>query len=266
MTRWLHITLLSCVVSACTWLPCAQATHVAPTHDATSTSSQTAVTTPSYTHTRGVTCPNPVAITGVIWQDGTPATLSGVTYGGNAMTSLCTPGAGCTGNAMELDAGPAFNSLWIYKNPSSGGATVQATFSEVVNGVTIHTSTFCNVDQTTSTGTLAGAEGGATTASVVVTSAIGDLVTDSLAGNADGGANASYTVGAGQTEQANFSVSGNHRHMASTEPGASTVTMSWTLSVAKTWGILGVALKPAADVGGPSCTGGQLMLGVGGSC
>lgn len=224
-------------------------------HDATSTSQQVNVTTPSYTHTRGAVCGNPVAVTTVTFQDSTPGTISGVTYGGAAMTSLCGAGQGCTNNARQATGSNIFSSMWIYKNPSSGGATVQATFSESMNSVILSTSTYCGVDQTTPTGTFTSATDSNSPVTVNVTSAAGELVVDGV-----GGADVTYTVGAGQTERSNLQDAGNHDHMSSDEPGAASVTMSWTQSASHYWATIAGPLKPAAST---STARTLMLLGVG---
>lgn len=221
-------------------------------HDASSSSSQSNVTTPSYTHTRGAVCANPVAIIRVTSQDSTPGTLNSVTYGGNSATIL----SGTTHN--DIGAASVYRSMWYYKNPSSGGATVQANFSESMNAVIISTSTYCDVDQTTTFGTAVEAEGASTTPSVTVSSAANELVVDVTA--IDTGSDTTLTVHASQTERVNANNASNHRHGGSEEAGAASVAMSWTLGGARFWGSTGVALKPAAA----TATAQTLMLlGVG---
>lgn len=215
-------------------------------HDATTLSAQTNVTTPSYSHTRGGTCANPVAVIGITFQDAT-GTLNSVTYGGAGATQIGTTQSTVSGGNND------FVSLWLYKNPASGSATVQANFSESINDVVIHTSTYCGVDQTTSTGTAAGATGLDTTVTVNVTSAAGELVVD--AGVISG--TRTLTVGASQTQRVNNQ--SNHRHVGSEEAGAGTTTMSWSISTLQTWATVAAPLKPAADT--TVCR--MMLMGVG---
>ncbi len=78
-------------------------------------------------------------------------------------------------------------------------------------------------------------------ATVDVTSASDEVVVDVVgARNA-----ASLTVGAGQTQRWNLGV-GVIDGGGSSESGAATVTMSWTLSDTFEWAIAGVSLKPTA--------------------
>ena len=92
---------------------------------------------------------------------------------------------------------------------------------------------------------------GTTPATVDVGSAAGDLVIDFVYCKSGG-----LTVGAGQTQRINVNPSGANRFGVSTEPGGGTITMSWDLTATlETWGIKGVALKPAEAAGG-GATGG----------
>lgn len=221
----------------------------APTYDAADNSgAKTNQQNPSYTHTpSGAACPNCVEFIGVCFQDSTPGTLSSVTSGGNAATSL----------GVVLDSGGGnkiFGQMFIYKNAGTSPTTIQANFSEVMNSVTIHAMTIKNVDQVTSTGTRATATGASTAPSVNVSSTAGELVVDLLCSP-----DRTATVGAGQTDRVNVNDVGNHRHAASHEAGATTTTMSWTLGSAADWGIQGIAFKPATDA--TACR--MMLLGVG---
>lgn len=230
------------IAAALCWLlACSGEGWALPIHDATTNSGAlNNVTTPSYSHTRGGTCPNPVAVIRVSSQDGTPGTLNSVTYnGGSAALAPST-----THKKLHVTDTNVSRSLWIYKNPPSGASTVQANFSEIINAVIISTSTYCDVDQTTSTGTGVEAEGVGTGMTVNVSSGATELVVD--IGAADTGTDTTLTVGASQVERANLNSASNHRHGGSEETGAGTTTMSWTLGATRYWGTTSVALKPAA--------------------
>lgn len=208
---------------------------------------------PSYTHTRGAVCANPVAVIRVSWQDGTPGTLSSVTYGGNAATSRQN-----NYQVGGVGGSNVYIALFTYTNPGSGASAVQANFSEVVNSSIISTSTYCGVDQTTPVGTLASANGASSAVSVSVTSAANELVVDVV--GVETGTDTTLTVDASQTSRANVNSANNHRHGGSEEAGAASVTMSWALGGVRYWGILGIPIKPAAD----TMTAQTLMLlGVG---
>lgn len=229
----LVIAGLLCIVPGIAW--------AIPSHDATSNSGAlNNVTTPSYTHTRGAVCANPVAVIRVTSQDGTPGTLNSVTYnGGSASLAPST-----THKKLHVTDTNVSRSLWIYKNPPSGGSTVQANFSENMNAVIIDTSTYCDVDQTTPTGTGVEAEGIGTGPTVNVSSGATELVVDIV--GVDTGTDTTLTVGSSQNERANLNSASNHRHGGSDETGAATTTMSWTLGATRYWGTTAVALKPAA--------------------
>ena len=106
----------------------------------------------------------------------------------------------------------------------------------------MHVSTYTGVDQTTPHGTAATASGTSATASVTVSSATGELVIDCA--TTSNGALAA-TVGAGQTQRANFGDTGNHLHLGSGEAGAASTVMDWTFTF-DGWGTIGVPLKPAS--------------------
>lgn len=220
------------------------------TNDATSTSAQTNVTNPSYTHTRGVTCVNAIAVIKLTYQDSTPGTISSVTYNGSGATQV---------GSTQCDTGSGNNdctNLWRSLSPPSGGSTVQANFSESMNDVQISTTTYCGVDQTTPFGTAVGnsSAGGTTTVSSTVTSAAGEVVVDVavIAGTR------TITVGSGQTQLTN--VQSNHRHVASDEPGAASTVMDWTISSSQSWAQVAAPLKPASG-GGTVCR--RMLMGVG---
>lgn len=227
------------ILSLCLAVPSFAAT---PTYDDSTNSTNFGnEQNPSYSHTRGATCPNPVAIIMVGFQDGTPGTISSVTYNGVGATSLCTVGA-CANNALALGATNKFISMWIVKNPQAGSSTVQANFSEVMNSVNIQTTTYCNVNQDTSTGTPQVGTSTSGTQSIDVSSATGELVVDAMFLSV----NAAVTAGAGQTEREEYTPGSVYTQATSEEAGASTVTMSWTMG-GGTSGSIGVSLKPSAD-------------------
>jgi uncharacterized repeat protein (TIGR01451 family) len=74
----------------------------------------------------------------------------------------------------------------------------------------------------------------------------GALVVDTVTANGDA---ISLTAGASQTEQwSTHSGSGdasNARAASSTQPGAASVTMSWTLGASKPWSIVAASLAPS---------------------
>jgi hypothetical protein len=162
--------------------------------------------------------------------------VSGVTYGGVPLSLVGTGSEGGTG----------WLKVWIYRlvNPTSGTANVVVSFSTApAYGGVVGVATFTGVHQTTPLGTFATATGAGTPASVAVSSATGELVFDTLAVN-DGGSK-QPAVGGGQTQRWNvFPTSGSVWGAGSTEPGAATVTMSWT-NTPDTWVIGAVPIRPS---------------------
>jgi hypothetical protein len=130
--------------------------------------------------------------------------------------------------------------------PAVGTNTIQLTFSgnvRVVGGAV----SFTGVDQTTSHGAFTPATGTSTIPSVTVASSPQEMVIDTL--NAKSLAT-SVTVGAGQTQQWYLRTPGagsDTNGAGSTEPGASSVTMSWTLDIADHWALGAISLKNASN-------------------
>lgn len=140
----------------------------------------------------------------------------------------------------EIDGDDASRiSMWYLVNPAIGTGTVQVTFSGAGQEKVMGASSWTGVHQTTPIGSFASQSGSGTTPSVTVSSAAGEVVVDSVS-NIDAG---SLTVDPSQTEHWNLNnqdVTGGH----SSEPGATSVTMSWTMP-SDFWAIGAVALKPA---------------------
>jgi len=189
--------------------------------------------THTWSHTVGAGS-NRVLVVGVSNRDGT-RTVSTVTYGGVALTRIGLQNGAGTANRVEL---------WRLIAPATGTANIIVTLSgstETVAGAVSYT----GVDQTTPFGTFASASGTSTAPSVAVTSASGEVVMDVVAANGDSDG---ATVGTGQTQRWNdfTGTGGGDIHGAgSTEPGAASVTMAWTLVASKAWAIGAVPVKPA---------------------
>jgi hypothetical protein len=157
--------------------------------------------------------------------------VSGVTYGGVALSLVGTR------------AYAGYQKIWIYGlvAPATGTADVVVTFSIApAGGAIVGVMTFTGVNQSVPLGTFASATGNSITPSVDVSSASGELVFDTV--NHFWGP---LTAGAGQTQRWSRQ-SANITGGGSTEPGASTVTMSWTAFASNTWAIGAVPIKPAA--------------------
>lgn len=167
----------------------------------------------SWSHTTG-TGNNRLLVVGI--SMGEPiGNVSGVTYGGTPLTLIRT----------DLRTEEISSELWYLVNPASGTNTIQVSIAEdeIISNI-YGAVTFNNVDQTSPVSGDTGATSGSK--SVTVSSAPGDMVMDTI-GVFERAVSA---VGAGQT--AHWSVLEPSEEMAggaaSTETGASSVTMSWS--------------------------------------
>src|SRR5712691_11450667 len=188
----------------------------------------------SWSHTTSGT--NRLLVVGVSWSSSSALTVTGMTYAGTAMTSI--------GSAVNgTNAGMALFYLPESLLPATGTSnTVQVTMSNQTNQLVAGAITFMGVNQTTPVGIFASTTGSSTAASVTVTSNTGETVIDTVATKID----TSPTAGVGQTQRWNpSSTQGSGWGAGSTEPGASSVTMSWTVGNGA-WAIGAVGIKPAA--------------------
>ena len=162
-------------------------------------------------------------------------TVTSLTYGGTALTKI-----GSSNVRMGVE-------LWRLVGPTVGTANLVATWSGSSDMVG-WSGSFTNVDQTTPTGAIFVSNGSSTTPSVTVGSATGELVIDTLSTRGDA---KSTSVGAGQTVICSGALGSNRtagRGASSSEAGAASVTMSWTMGSSKAWEMAAVALKPATPV------------------
>ncbi|MGH9443509.1 MAG: C25 family cysteine peptidase [Thermoanaerobaculia bacterium] len=176
------------------------------------------------------------------------ATVASVTYDGILMNLIGVQNSTNGSNDRRIE-------MWELVNPPSGTFDVVVTKTSTGTGtvgVTAGAIGFTGVDQETPSRNFNSAQGSSNTPSVIVTSVANDVVVDTVAGRGD----KTLTVGAGQTSRWNLNSGGTSttadvRGGGSTEPGAGTVTMSWTLSGnSQRWAIGGVSLQPArADIG-----------------
>ena len=206
------------------------------TLDASSSTSGAAVSSLTWSHTVG-SGDERILIVGVSLRKNSQS-VSNITYGGVGGFTLI---------GSQLDGGADHRAeLWYKLMPAVGTANVVVTIAggtvDAVGGAV----SFFNVDQTTPLGTFVGATNTSTTPSVTVTSATGEIVVDVMSSNGDSG---TVSVGAGQTQQWNLKSGtgdGNEAGSGSTESGASSVTMSWTLAASNKWAIGAVSIKPDA--------------------
>lgn len=161
--------------------------------------------------------------------------VNSVSYGGTALTQIGFQNGG--GNSSRAD-------LWYLLNPPIGTASVVVSLA-ASTAVAAGATSFSGVDQTAPLGTKNSSGNSSTTASVVVSSAIGELVVDAVSATGDA---STLTVGGGQTQRWNNKTGtsgGDAIGAGSTADGAASVTMSWTLGVSKSWAVIAVPLKPA---------------------
>lgn len=173
----------------------------------------------------------------------TGATVTSVTYGGNALTQVAALSDGTPETRTEL---------WYMLNPPAGTANVVATVGGMAPGddveVLVSATTFSGVDQVEpSTNTNFGQN---TPASVTVT---GTTTNDAVLSFVTARETVVLTAGGGEIEGYNTSTGGTNDDLqaaVSGQPGtAGTTAMSWTLSANRRWTIIGVRLSPAtADV------------------
>ncbi len=232
---WAPAATTSPIQGWLTWLP----VSASLARDAVSTASAGNASTLSWSHT--VSGTNRLLIVSVAMGPTAAITVSGITYGGAALTLI-----GVADNTCCSPGRPRVE-MWRLVAPATGANTVVVTLSGA-NGSVIGTAvSYTGVDQTTPLGTFANTSGSTATPSVTVTSAAGELVQDALGWET---ALNTATVAAGQTQQWNVTTAPNDkaRSGGSTEAGAASVVMSWTLSGASRWSQGGVSIKPAQAV------------------
>ncbi len=202
---------------------------LAITANGAATSSQaTNVTSLTWAHTVNSGSNSALFVTLAI--DGLGAGVTGVTFDGVALTQV---GRTAGNHAVEI---------WRLVNPNVTTANVVVNLgaTTTIKGGAI---TYDGVNQSTPTGTYGSANGTSTSASVIVTSATGELVLDITNWTANP---AGYTTGAGQTAVWNLT-NATHRGVSTTEAGAATVTMSSTVSSSQQWEIGAVSIRAASN-------------------
>ena len=169
--------------------------------------------------------------------------ITSITFGGVALEKAADADDGGNRCAAEV---------WYLVNPSATTADLVVTCSSARR---IQWVAYCltGVSQGTPVGTGATATGNDTTPTVAVSSAAGELVIDAVAALADTDLypTLTLTVGAGQTQtDQGLASSGTPAVLggSSREAGASSVTMSWTLSTTTRWAIAAVPFKASSGV------------------
>ncbi|HKZ55395.1 MAG TPA: DUF2341 domain-containing protein, partial [Anaerolineales bacterium] len=208
----------------------------APVFDnASSQSNSSTGNTLTWSHTTG-SGSDRLLLVGVTLRSSS-TTVSSITYNSLALAQI--PSATVLSNDVRTE-------LWYRVNPPSGAYNVVVTIG-ATRMMAAGAMTFSGVHQTTTFGTVATNAASSTAPSVNVSSATDELVVD-VVGQRDPGSN-TLTVHASQLERfqkaSTSGSSANVRLGGSTETGAATTTMSWTLSPGDDWGIIAVPLKPA---------------------
>lgn len=207
----------------------------------------------TYSHTTGSGSNRALIVDVTLYADASQ-TVSTVTYNG-ASLSLITSCTAATGGVRVEQ--------WYMVAPATGTADVVVTPSATTPAIASTASSYTGVNQSTPLGTCATATGTSTGPTVDVTSASTDLVVDALGFWGSGGS-VSPTVGAGQTFRDDDFFQhafGRFYNAVSTEAGATTVTISWTIDGSHNWALVGTPLKQASGGGGSASR--LMLLGVG---
>lgn len=187
----------------------------------------------------------------VAWIATVGEAVTSVVYGGANLTRIGGATVNAFGNDYRVDQ-------WGLIAPATGANNVTVNLSGPVLDLVVVAKPFSGVSQTAPVGTQVIGSGNGTQASLNISSASNEIVSDVVIFTAQ-----ELTVGTGQTAQRNSAsavpwfVSGS-----STEPGASTITMSWStnFAAADDFAHAAVAVKP--DTGGAStCSFGSLPTG-----
>lgn len=190
-------------------------------------------TTPiTLAHTVGIIGGNRLLRVSVSFVQDASQTVASVTYAGQSMIKK--------GDATN--AGQARAELWYLINPSTGLNNIVVTMSAAAE-VIVGADSYYEVNQVTPFGTIVTATGTTLAATVDVSSATDELVIDVYAKK---NTTEAVSVGAGQTSRWNTSNVGTNGGYGggSSEPGAASVTMSWTWTTTnRNWAILAVPLK-----------------------
>ncbi len=178
----------------------------------------------SFPHTVTSSGSNLLLIVGVMTDSGRTVSVT-PTYAGQDMSPVI---------ARTHASGKPRVEIWELVAPATGPNTVAVTLSSIDKAV-VSAISFMSADQITPTEGSLCAEGTSTSPSVSIVSAADDLVLDVMTSQAAG----SPTVDPSQSQQWNVELGGggasNHFGTGSTEAGAASVAMDWTLGQSKEW-------------------------------
>lgn len=197
---------------------------------AVSSQKVTSASTNTFDHVITDALTDGLVIVGVAYHHWGAGTVT-VTFDGDSMTAV--------GSAVNIDSE---NYVYLFQlaigNKASGTYSVVATATTSPNVLAAGCISFEGVDQSTPVGTRAtDATAWGAALSADVSSATGEIVVD-VASNMN---TQVLSVGSGQTERVNTLGLG-----MSTEPGATTTTMSWTLDGSTQAASIAVGVKPSS--------------------
>ena len=211
--------------------PAPRSSAVAPTFDAVSSGSANGVSSITISHVVG-TGTDRILLVGASTDPVDMTPVPTATYNGVSMTAV----------PSGLVAAGINRAQWFYLlNPASGTHDIVISWTGGNSYIVAGGISFSGVSQSNPLGTAATNSGTSTTASVDVTSSSTAVVVDCLAFDRTGTTTA--TCDASQTQQWNIAVTADKRGAASTKSGASTTTMSWTLSNSRAFCIVGVGVN-----------------------
>jgi hypothetical protein len=193
----------------------------------------------------------------VTWRQNAAQTVTGVTYGGAAMTHCANP----SGDTWPLVIDGGAVDCYYYLNPA-GTASVVWTFSATITGSSQGGAlVFSGVDVSgTPIGTIQSSEVASATATATsdVTVDADDMIVDVVMQRDS----AVLTIGANQTERSNNNAAGSIQGRTSTQDGADGGAMSWTIGAATNFAHASIPLNgAAAGAGAPKRL---LLMGIGG--
>lgn len=163
---------------------------------------------------------------------GPPRTVSSVTFNGDSLTNV-TSRTFASDNSITL---------WSMVAPDVATGNIVVTYSGATDSCAMVASLWTGVHQTVPLGTAISADGSGTAVTVDVAAAVNDIVVEFSSFKGDPG---TYTPHASQTLREFTESGGGFEEIGhSSEAGATTTTMSSTISPSSDWGTIGVALKP----------------------
>lgn len=170
-------------------------------------------------------------------------------------------GANLTRHIRQAGGGES-SELWYLVAPATGLGTVTINFSASMTDVVAGGHYWTGVDQSTPLDTGTSSSGANTDPSLTVASAADDVVVDNLY-HFDTTFMELPDVGALQTQRWSRIGLDDAGGASSSEPGAASVTMSWTFSInPDSWRQVAMSINPAAEVT-PTTASFMNLMGVG---